>query len=70
MTRMQKMSDRALELWKENLPLEHILCMMRLEGYSLEEVRIVERWVKQRKHGKETNTIKLKPITTPPPNNP
>jgi hypothetical protein len=54
---MQQMSKCALELWKENLPLEHIWGLMRLEGYSLEELSIVkrwvnERWVKQRKPSK------------------
>ena len=59
---MQKMSNRALELWKENLPLQNIRMMMRLEGYSFDEIDIVERWLKERfgKHrnqDKDTNTI-------------
>jgi hypothetical protein len=45
---MQEMNDRALALWRETHSLDVTLFRMRLEGYSPEELRTVERWVKER----------------------
>jgi hypothetical protein len=47
MSRMQEMRDRALALVRENHSLEKIMLVMRMEGYSLEELGTIERWVNE-----------------------